>query len=230
VTRWLQLADDVALLQFPFRAFGIDFARNVTLLRLRDGRLVIHSTAPFAPADIEAITDFGAPGWLVEATVLHDTFAKAGREAFPAIPYLAPSGFAKVARLTTTTLSPKPAEWKDEIDVLEIDGLHWPNEHAFYHRASGTLVLADLLFHFPPRTRGWARFFIRQIMRLPRLVGISVFFRFMIRDREAFARSMRTMLEWDFKRIVVAHRTPIVQDAKAIFRQALLERNIIGRV
>lgn len=41
--QWRQIAADVAVLRFPLRALGIDFGRNVTLLRLRDGRLVIHS-------------------------------------------------------------------------------------------------------------------------------------------------------------------------------------------
>ncbi len=44
---WRQIADDVVVMSFPLRAFGIDFRRNVTLLRLPDGRVMIHSTAPF---------------------------------------------------------------------------------------------------------------------------------------------------------------------------------------
>src|SRR5215212_6600917 len=88
VMRWRQISDDVALMQYPFRVLGIDFARNVTLLRLRDGRVVIHSTAPFSPSDVDAIRNFGTPAWLVDATVMHDTFARQGRAAFPDIPYL----------------------------------------------------------------------------------------------------------------------------------------------
>lgn len=230
MTQWLQLTNDVALLQFPWPAFGIDFARNVTLLRLRDGRLVIHSTAPFHPEDVAAIRRWGEPGWLVEATLMHDTFAKAGHEAFPSIPYLAPSGFAQATGLATIPLLPPPEAWVGEIEVLAIAGLRWPNEHAILHRTSGTLVVGDFLFHFPPEIRGWARFFVRRIMRLPRLVGLSVFFGFMIRDREAFAKSMRTVLEWEFDRIIVAHRTPIVREAKTVLRKALRERKLSGPV
>src|SRR5437763_16787267 len=89
-----RIADDVMLISFPWRTLGIDFRRNVTLLRLADGRVVVHSTAPFTQQDIAAIRRFGEPNWLVEATLMHDTFAKHGRAAFPDLPYLAPGDFA----------------------------------------------------------------------------------------------------------------------------------------
>ncbi|HSU86390.1 MAG TPA: hypothetical protein VLI42_06620, partial [Chthoniobacterales bacterium] len=197
---WQQITDDVAVLQYPLRAFGIDFGRNVTLLRLRDGRLVIHSTARFTPEDVAAIRRFGEPAWLLDATRMHDTFAREARLALPAIPYLAPDALKGVP---TIPLLPPPFDWKGEIEVLKIDGLRKIDEHAFFHRASRTLLLADLLFHFPPQTRGWPRFFVRHVMRLPRLIGISAFFRLMIRDREAFRRSMASVLGCDFDRVIV---------------------------
>jgi hypothetical protein len=58
-----QIADDVALMSFSLGAFGIDFKRNVTLLRLSDRRIVIHSTAKFTDQDVAAIGRFGEPGW-----------------------------------------------------------------------------------------------------------------------------------------------------------------------
>ncbi len=215
--QWLQIADDVAVLQYPLRALGINFGRNVTLLRLADGRVVIHSTAPFTAADVEAITGFGKPSWLVEATRLHDTFARPARAALPDLPYLAPGDAG------TRPLIPSPPEWAGEVEVLRIAGLRSIEEHAFYHRRSRTLVVADLVFQFPPGTRGWARFFVRHIMRLPHLRGVSVFFRLAVRDRSKFESSMRTLLDWDFTRIVLAHREPVRHDAKAILREALRE-------
>src|SRR5205823_2704119 len=87
-----RIADDVMIMSFPWRTLGIDFRRNVTLLRLADGRVVVHSTAPFTEQDIAAIRRFGEPSWLVEATLMHDTFAKQARAALPDIPYFAPDG------------------------------------------------------------------------------------------------------------------------------------------
>jgi hypothetical protein len=52
---WRQLSDDVAMMSFPWRTLGIDFRRNVTILRLSDGRVMIHSTAPSTAEDVAAI-------------------------------------------------------------------------------------------------------------------------------------------------------------------------------
>lgn len=224
--KWREIAQGVAVMQYPLRAFGIDFQRNVTLLRLPDGRLVIHSTAPFEFEDVKAIRRFGEPAWLVDATLMHDTFAKAARLAFPGLSYFAPADFAKANGATTQPLSALPRDWDGEIDVLRIEGLRKVEEHAFFHRVSRTLILADLFFHFPPETRGWPRFFVQRIMRLPRLVGISLFFRLMIRDKRLFAQSMRSLLDWDFERILVAHSEPILQDARSLFRRALCEAGL----
>jgi hypothetical protein len=219
--RWRQLADDVVVMSFPLRFFGIDFMRNVTLLRLRDGRVVIHSTAPFTEKDVAAIRAFGEPAWLVDATLLHETFAKGGSAAFPGVPYLAPSGFAEISGVATQSLDPPLPEWASEIQVLRIDGTR-KNEHVFFHVRSRTLVVADLFFSFPAETRGWARFFARRIMGLPpSLFGVSRFFRMLINDKDAFERSMRRILEWDFERVVVAHHQPLTTAARAAVEGAL---------
>ena len=221
------LAEDVALISFPWRALGIDFNRNVTLLRLADGRLIVHSSAPFTEEHVATIRRFGEPSWLVEATLMHDTFAKEGREAFPDLPYLAPEGFAKAGAISTKPLCPPPSDWSGEIDVLKLDGVR-SNEHAFYHRRSRTLVVADLFFSFPNDTQGWPRFFVRHIMGLPRLFGTSSIFRLLVlRDRDAFKRSLSVLLALDFERLVVAHSEPIEKSAKRVVEQALRDMKLL---
>ena len=221
-----RITDEVLLMSFPWRALGIDFRRNVTLLRLADGRVVVHSTAPFTEQDIAAIRRFGEPSWLVEATLMHDTFAKQARAALPDVPYLAPEGFAKAAGVQTESLLPPPQEWNGEIDVFKIDGVRM-NEHALFHRRSRTLVVADMFFSFPDETSGWPRFFIQRIMRLPRLFGISLLYRrLVIQDKPAFERSMRTLLNLDFERLVVAHHEPIQIEAKRAVAEAVANAGV----
>jgi hypothetical protein len=65
-----------------------------------------------------------------------------------------------------------------------------------------------------------------RIMRLPRLVEMSILFRMMISDQAAFARSLRQMLKWDLGRIVVAHAEPVEEDAKSTLIEACRERGI----
>jgi len=224
---WRQIADDVVVMSFPLRPFGIDFRRNVTLLRIADGRVVIHSTAPFTQKDVAAIRRFGEPAWLLDATLMHNTFAKEGRATQPNLPYLAPNGFEKAYGVAAQPLDPPPSAWSGEIDVVKIEGTK-KNEHALFHRRARTLVVGDLFFSFPSDTRGWPRFFAHHIMRLPtHLFGVSRFFRFMIDDKQAFARSANALLQWDFERIVVAHFEPLETAAKPAVERALREAEFL---
>ncbi len=58
-------------------------------------------------------------------------------------------------------------------------------------------------------------------MRLPRLFGISAFFRLMIRDRLAFERSVNALMQLDFEKVMVAHWKPLETDAKPAVKRAL---------
>src|SRR5690349_8438566 len=117
-----RLADNLWILRYPLTMLGTQVGRTVTLIRLRSGQIVIHSTAPFSRTDVEAIRALGSPAWLVEATLFHDTYAREGQAAFPDIPYLS-------ASLPTGNLIPPPAAWAGELEVLLLDGMPKVREH-----------------------------------------------------------------------------------------------------
>ena len=102
-----KLAENLWVLPYSLRLFGGDLRRVVTIVRLRSGELVIHSTGPFTPGDVTAILRLGKPGWLPDAMLRHDTFAKQGREAFPRIPFSSPGGLYRSGRLPDRTAHPR---------------------------------------------------------------------------------------------------------------------------
>src|SRR4051812_45596610 len=61
-----QIADNLWILSFPHTIMGAQFGRNVTIIRLRNGQLVIHSTAPFAAEHISVIQSLGQPAYLLD--------------------------------------------------------------------------------------------------------------------------------------------------------------------
>ena len=192
---------------------GLKIGRNVTILRLHDGRLVIHSTAPFSSSDVSVIKSLGAPGWIVEGSLFHDSFAQEGSRAFSGVPYLAPARFTEVTQVASTPLTQPPPEWADQLDVLRLDGVR-ANEHVFFHRVSRTLIVCDLLFNFGRNVPASTKWVARHVMRLRDGIGMSAFFRLTIRDRGAFEQSLRRMMRWDFERIIVGHGDVISADAK----------------
>ena len=103
-----QLADNLWIKRYPLSVLGTDHGRTVTILRLTSGQVIVHSMAPFSAVDLAEIRYLGEPIWLVEAMMLHDTYAREGRAAFPDAIFLAPPGFSDVVDFPTLPLLPPP--------------------------------------------------------------------------------------------------------------------------
>jgi hypothetical protein len=226
------VADNLWVLRFPLSLLGTHMGRTVTVLRLNSGHLVIHSTAPFEMADVTAINALGQPAWLIEATLFHDSFATAGRAAFPDLPFLVPEGFRPFvggtgsASLHPAFLHTPPSEWRGELEVLELHGMPKVREHVFFHRSTRTLIVADLVFNFGTHATAWTRWFFRWAGGIREFPGVSRLFHSSIHDRAAFARSIRLMMEWDFDRLIVGHGEIIESGARAKLAAALSARRL----
>jgi hypothetical protein len=216
-----QLADNLWVKVYPLALLGTLLGRTVTIIRLSSGRLVLHSTAPFSRRDVEEIRACGELSWLVEAMILHDTYARQGRDAFPHIPFLAPNGFDEVVNFATQPLLPTPAEWSGELEVFPLAGLPRLQEHVFLHIPSRTLIVADLVFNFNPEETGWDFFFHHYLAGIKRYPGLSWIFRLCIHDHSAFRESMTPILAADFDRIIVGHGRIVERNGKALLRRAL---------
>ena len=221
------IGENIWTLNYPLLVLGNNFGRTVTIVRLRSGKLIIHSTAPFTAHDIEAIRAGGEPAWLLDATLFHDSFAKEGCRAFARVPYLAPPGFKSVPEVQTRSFSPPPQEWSGELEIVPLAGMPKVQEHVFFPPPSRTLIVSDMFFNFGRSPSAWSRFFARYVMGLKNGVGMSAFFRMNIRDRSAFMESVRPILAWNFERIVVGHGAMIETDARRIFREELAARKLL---
>jgi hypothetical protein len=210
-----KLAGNIWLLSYPLKTLGVDIRRNVTVIRLESGRLVIHSTAPFSQEDIAAIRDLGEPGWLVEGMVDHDTFSKEGRKAFPEIPFLAPPGFSERVDFEVGDLNSPPSEWLAELEVIPIKGAPKMAESVLFHRPSGTLVVCDLLFNFPEFDSMWSKVLLTIVLGTDPAPGFSKRLKMAIKDDAAFAASLEAVKSLPVQRVVPGHGVVLEQDAKA---------------
>jgi glyoxylase-like metal-dependent hydrolase (beta-lactamase superfamily II) len=221
-----QLAPNLWTQRFELSLLGGHQGRVVTVIRLASGSLIIHSTAPFRDADVAQIQSLGAPGWLVDSMLRHDTFSKEGRAAFPDIPYLVPEGFADAAALRAQPILPAPAEWAGEVEVLRIDGMPKVEEHVFLHAASRTLIVADLVFNFAPAA-GWTSFFRRALMGVKEQPDSARLYPLQVKDRAAYARSISRLFAWDFDRIITGHDRPVPTNGKKLLAEALARKGMM---
>ncbi len=214
-----QLADNLWLLHYKLPILGEYLGRNVAVIRLNSGDLVIHSTGPFSAEDVAAISAVGTPAFLVEAITLHDTFAKDGRAAFPGVPYYAPEGFSETVGFPTESLSAPPAAWQGELDVLELAGKSKAPEFVFLHRQSRTLIVTDLAFNVEDDAPLGVRMMSLLQVGIQHSPGMPRPEKFTIGDKDAFKRSLDTLMGWDFNRVIVGHGEPIESGGKARLAQ-----------
>ncbi len=221
------LAENVWLLTYPLKLLGADIGRNVTILRLANSQLLIHSTGPFTSADQDAIRQLGQPAWLVDAMLRHDTFASEGLKAFPGVPYLAPEGFAEVLNYPVLPLVPPPVEWSGQVEVLELQGVPSMRETVMLHVASRTLIVADLAMNFPRDLPAWQELLVKIAVGKHHAPGISRSIRVMVKDETALKQSIAQIMAWDFDRLIVGHGAPILTGAKETLSAALAEAELL---
>ena len=220
-----QLAENIWLFSYPLKTLGVDIRRNVTVIRLESGRLVIHSTAPFSQSDIAEICGLGEPGWLVEGMVDHDTFSKEGRVAFPGIPFLAPPGFSERVDFEVGDLNSPPQEWLPELEVIQIKGAPKMAESVVFHRPSGTLVVCDLLFHFPEIDSLWSKVLLTMVLGTDPAPGFSKRVKMAIKDDAAFATSLQEVMQLPVERVVPGHGVVLEADAGERMRKLFSENS-----
>jgi hypothetical protein len=98
------------------------------------------------------------------------------------------------------------------------------NEVEFFHRASKTAIICDLIQRFPEKE---AKGFTGKLMKLDGLVGENGStprewrFSFWPFGKNELRYSMDAMLNWNLEKMIVAHGICVERDAAAVMKQAL---------
>ncbi|MBN9332472.1 MAG: hypothetical protein J0I64_03285, partial [Devosia sp.] len=113
------------------------------------------------------------------------------------------------------------AAWADEIDHVVIWGNRITTEVVFFHRESGTAIFTDLIQQFP---RGWFRGWRALVAGLDLMTAaepqVPRKFRVAFTDRDAARQSLRQVLGWPVKKLIVAHGPPITHGGQAFLKRA----------
>lgn len=113
-----------------------------------------------------------------------------------------------------------------ELFAFELAGMPFVSEFVFLHKASRTLVVADLAFNIrePKGAFSWVIF---GLFGTYKRFGVSKFFMRAVRDRAAFSESIRRILASDFDALVPAHGAIVESGANEKLAAALRERDVL---
>ncbi len=228
-----RVVDNVWIVDGPVIRFGIPwpkypFPTRMTVICLGSGELFVHSPTPLTPSLRAEIEKEGRVRFIIGPNRIHYWWIPEWKAAYPeAQVYLAPRIQEQAKGRMDFNCRPLEGAsgypWDDEIATLPIPG-GYMTEVEFFHRASRTLILTDLIENFEPQKLGSV--FLHLLMwiggvtpphgGLPRDLRLT----FTWRHKRELRAAVEQMIAWDPARVIIAHGRWFEDNGAAALRQA----------
>lgn len=208
------------------RDMGMHFSTRMSIARLGDGSVWISSPVPVPFEVISEISALGPVRYLVSATprhfwrleLWHQLFPAAELWSSPITPITLKRGDLPLAGTLGDTV---PEEWAQDFDQVLIRGSRLLNEVAFFHRASRTLLIEDVIQVHDAKPGHPVQ---NALITLGGVGapegGVARDIRLSFRDKNAARESVGRILAWDFDTLVMAHGPVVRHDARGIVERA----------
>lgn len=195
--------------------------RRMTVVRLRDGRLVIWSAISLDEAGMARLEAYGRPAFLVVPNDHHRLDAAAWKARFTHLQVVAPAGarekVADVVAVDTTS----PDFGDPDVRFVAVPGTRDAEAALVVQRSTGTtLVLNDVVgnIRHPEGFGGWLLQllgFAGKEAHVPKPVALMI-----VKDKAALRAQL---LQWaetpDLRRIVVSHGETIDHEPSRVLRE-----------
>ncbi|MEX6505702.1 DUF4336 domain-containing protein [Jiella sp. M17.18] len=213
----------------PLKAFGMPLPVRMTVIRLADGGLLLHSPTRYDSGLRMALEEIGPIAHLVAPNSAHWVFVGDWQRHCPdAVTWSAPGlrrrlPVRRSAVRLDRDLMPDGRDWPREIEQIAVPGVGGFMEVALFHHPSRTLVLADLIQNFeaeklplPMQIGGRLAGIVGPVGRAP------VYLRALVKMKGAAPReAARRMVALEPERVVFAHGAWFASDAARRLRQSL---------
>jgi hypothetical protein len=212
--------------------------RRMTVVRLKDSRLVIFSAIALDAEEMMALEAFGRPAFLIVPSDKHRLDANAWKLRYPLMQVLTPEGSRAGVQKKVAVDTVAPAFDDPNVQFVTVPGTGGKEAALLVHSSNGTtLVLNDLVGNIRNESGvgGWllrkAGFAGKQA-QIPRVVKLAL-----IKDSNALRVQL---LQWSeietLKRILVSHGSSIDEHPREVLRElayaldagAIAERRVVG--
>ena len=197
---------------------------RMNVVRLAGAGTLVHSPTPVDDALVAEVAALGPVAYVVAPNCFHHLNVAAFLKRFPDAKLYAAPGLAQKRPdlpLAGTLDDGAATPWAGLLDQITLAGAPKLNEVVFFHRASRSLLVTDLLFNVTAPD-GWMVALFLRLMGTYKRLGSTRIVRRQIKDRRALGTSIEQMLAWDFVRVLPAHGEVFeVPDARERVRAAL---------
>jgi len=194
--------------------------RRMTVVRLRDGRLVIFSAVALGEEEMRVLEDFGEPAFLIVPNDHHRLDSKIWKDRYPAIQVITPEG-AREKVQKVVTVDATHVDFNDPgVTLVTVPGMRGHEAALEIRRPNGTtLILNDVVGNMR-NTSGFGGWLLRRMgfagekPHVPFPIKMA-----MIRDKGALAQQLRRWADLPaLKRIIVSHGSAIEDNPRGVLR------------
>jgi Domain of unknown function (DUF4336) len=221
-TNLREIALDVWVAEQPLRFAGLELGARMTVIRLQNGELLLHSPIAYSPELATAIEALGKPTFIIAPNRFHHMFVGEWAAAYPHCQIHVAPGLQKkrqdlpVARVLTASNN---LDFSDQIPHVLMAGYPFASEVVLFHHKSATLVTSDLIFNIGGRHAFGTRLAFRCLGAYGR-PSSTLLERMMVKDRDQFHQSMEQVLQWPIDKLIMAHGDIVGGDGDGALRQA----------
>jgi hypothetical protein len=220
-------ANSVYVIDGPnVRDMGLWFTTRMTVVRLRNGTLWVESPVSVSLVARQQLLALGPVRYLVAGTPRHVWRLAEWHTLFPDAqlwrPPKSPLTLQKGHLPYTGILgNAPPADWSADLDQLAFQGNPLGVEIVFLHRASGTVILGDLIqVHAPRRGHPFSNVLVALMGGAAPAGGVPLDLRLTTTQRRLARQSLDRLLSWDFDKLIMAHGPCITHDTKSFVERA----------
>ncbi len=224
------VSENIWIIDGPIvKFYGLPFPTRCTVVRLEGGDLWVHSPTELTEALKDELAVLGPVAHLVAPNWIHYVSVGAWQAAYPAAKaWAAPGVQARAAKYGVNLTfdhdlgSHAEIPWHGQLRQRLVMGSTLHSEAVFFHEASKTLILTDLIENFEPQTLPW------WMRPLARLGGVLAPMGGMPRDmrvswlprKAALKRQVEELMSWEPERVIFAHGRWYDRDGDAQMRAA----------
>lgn len=192
--------------------------RRMTIVRLKDGRLVIYSAIALAEPQMKEVEAFGTPVYLIVPSAIHRMDTRAWKSRYPSLTVIAPPGAREQADRLVTVDATSVDFGDPNVHFVTVPGTAEREAALIVESVNGTtLILNDVIFNLPnrPGISGW--FFKKLGLTSDEPHVAPLIAMRLIEDK----RALRAQLEsWShlphLRRVIIAHGDIIGNDAPQV--------------
>lgn len=193
--------------------YGVPFPTRMTVIRMSNGGIWVHSPINAHEDLLASVSFLGPVRYLIAPNWIHYAWLPEWQVHFPdASTFVSPGVIERAAKKgvhldADHELGNEPqSEWAGEIDQKLADS-GWHREVVFFHRASKSLVLTDLIENLEgPKMPLWTRPLLKLVGILDPRGGmprdIAATFR---RHPDHMRKLVSDLVAWGPERVIVAH-------------------------